>query len=156
MFDIHRSGVPVVQRKRTQLGTMRLQVWSLASISGLRIWRCYELWCRPLAKAPIRPLAWEAPYAVGAALKIKERKKKKLFHMSHDGTCFHFLVKHIYHNVLSPFFMYMYLGCFQSFVPKIILQNKYPCIYLFVHLLFIVLILFYLFYFILFFCLLSF
>ena len=26
------------------------------------------LWCRPAAIAPIKPLAWESPYAVGAAL----------------------------------------------------------------------------------------
>ena len=34
------------------------------------------LWHRPAAIAPILPLAWEHPYAVGAALK-KERKKEK-------------------------------------------------------------------------------
>ena len=40
-------GVPIVaQRKRIRLGTIRLQVQSLASISGLRIQRCRELWCR--------------------------------------------------------------------------------------------------------------
>ena len=39
--------IPVVaQQKRIWLGTMRLQVWSLASLSGLRIQRCRELWCR--------------------------------------------------------------------------------------------------------------
>ena len=27
------------------------------------------LWCRPAAVALIRPLAWEPPYATGAALK---------------------------------------------------------------------------------------
>ena len=27
------------------------------------------LWCRPAAIAPIRPLAWEPPYAMGVALK---------------------------------------------------------------------------------------
>ena len=27
------------------------------------------LWCRLVATAPIRPLAWETPYAMGAALK---------------------------------------------------------------------------------------
>ena len=27
------------------------------------------LWCRPVATALIRPLAWEPPYATGAALK---------------------------------------------------------------------------------------
>ena len=29
------------------------------------------LWCRPAAVAPIWPLAWEPPYAMGAALKNK-------------------------------------------------------------------------------------
>jgi len=32
------------------------------------------LWCRPVATAPIGPLAWEPPYAVGAALKSKIKK----------------------------------------------------------------------------------
>ena len=40
-----RSSV-VVQWKRIWLGTMRLPVWSLASLSGLRIRCCCELWCR--------------------------------------------------------------------------------------------------------------
>ena len=35
------------------------------------------LWCRLAAIAPIRPLAWEPPYAVGAALKRQKTKKKK-------------------------------------------------------------------------------
>ena len=40
-------GVPVmVQQKQIWLGTMRLWVRSLASLSGLRIRRCWELWCR--------------------------------------------------------------------------------------------------------------
>ena len=34
------------------------------------------LWCRPMATAPIRSRAWEPPYAVGAALKRQEKKKK--------------------------------------------------------------------------------
>ena len=41
------SGVTiVVQQKRIRLGTIRLQVRSLASLSGLGIKRCHELWCR--------------------------------------------------------------------------------------------------------------
>ena len=32
------------------------------------------LWCRLAAVAPIRPLAWEPPYATGAALRKKEKK----------------------------------------------------------------------------------
>ena len=49
---------------------------SLASLNGLRIWCWCELWCRPAAAAPIQPLAWELPYAVGVALKSKKRKRK--------------------------------------------------------------------------------
>ena len=35
------------------------------------------LWCQPAATAPIRPLAWEPPYASGAALE-KTKKKRNL------------------------------------------------------------------------------
>ena len=81
----------MAQQKQIRLGTMRLQVQSLPSLSGLRIWRCCELWCRlkmrsdptllwlwlwlwrtQTAVAPIRPLAWEPPYATGVALKRKK------------------------------------------------------------------------------------
>ena len=34
------------------------------------------LWCRPAAAALIRPLAWDLPHAVGAALKDKKKKDK--------------------------------------------------------------------------------
>ena len=44
---------------RTWVVSMRMQVWSL--------W----LWYRPASVAPIQPLAWELPYAAGAALKKK-------------------------------------------------------------------------------------
>ena len=36
----------MAQQKRIYLGIMRLRVRSLASLSGSRIWRCLELWCR--------------------------------------------------------------------------------------------------------------
>ena len=35
------------------------------------------LWRRPATTAPIRPLAWEPPYAMGVALKRPQRPKKK-------------------------------------------------------------------------------
>ena len=35
------------------------------------------LWHRPVATAPIRPLAWEPPYAMGAALEVAKRQKNK-------------------------------------------------------------------------------
>ena len=36
------------------------------------------LWCRPAAAAPVQPLAWELPYATGAALKKQKTKNKPL------------------------------------------------------------------------------
>ena len=40
------GGVPVVvQRKRIRLASMRMQVRSMASLSGLRNQCCLELWC---------------------------------------------------------------------------------------------------------------
>jgi len=42
-----KTGIPLVaQWKRIRLGTMRMQVRPLASLSGLRIQHCRELWCR--------------------------------------------------------------------------------------------------------------
>ena len=35
------------------------------------------LWCRLAATAPIRPLAWEPPYAAEAAQEMAKRQKKK-------------------------------------------------------------------------------
>ena len=79
-----------LSRLRTQLVSVRMRVWSLASLSGLRIWCCYELcigcrcgsdstllWlrCRPAAAASIRPQAWELPYAAGSTLKSKKKEK---------------------------------------------------------------------------------
>ena len=66
------------------------------SIPALAQWvndrRCRELWCRlrcgsdpallwlwrrPVAIAPIGPLAWEPPYATGAAQEMAKRQKNK-------------------------------------------------------------------------------
>ena len=73
---------------------MRLWVWSLALLSGLRIGCCHELWVgcrhgsdpallwlwhRPAATALIGPLAWEPPYAAEAALEKQKDKKKKIY-----------------------------------------------------------------------------
>ena len=50
------------------------------SIPGLARWvkdpALLRLWCRLAATAPIRPLAWELPYAVGVTLKTLPPKKK--------------------------------------------------------------------------------
>ena len=41
--------------------------------------RSLWLWCGPVAIVPIRPLAWESLYAMGAALEKAERQKKIFF-----------------------------------------------------------------------------
>ena len=42
------------------------------------------LWCRPpAATALIRPLAWEPPYAAGAALKKPQAKPKLISSITH-------------------------------------------------------------------------
>ena len=40
------------------------------------------LWCRPAATAPIQPLAWEFPYAIGGALKRKKSLNQKVTEMA--------------------------------------------------------------------------
>ena len=74
----------MAQQKRIRLGTLRLQVQSLPLLSWLTIHVGHRrgsdlallwLWRRPAATAPIRPLAWEPPYALGAALKRQKDKK---------------------------------------------------------------------------------
>ena len=68
-----KKSIPIMaQHKWILLASMRMQVWSLVLLSGLRIWCCYELSCRsqrwlrsgiavtvmgPAATAPIWPLA---------------------------------------------------------------------------------------------------
>ena len=37
------------------------------------------LWRRPMATAPIQPLAWEPPYAVGASLKRHTHTKTHIY-----------------------------------------------------------------------------
>ena len=61
---------------------MRMQIQSLALLSGLRIWRCCELWCRLAALALV-------PYAAGAAQKSKKKKKEeeeRKKEMEHQGA----------------------------------------------------------------------
>ena len=69
---------------------MRTWDGSLVMLSGWRILRCHELWCRSqmqlwsqvavtvAATAPIQPLAWELPDGMGVALKRQKEKRKKM------------------------------------------------------------------------------
>ena len=43
------------------------------------------LWCRLAAAAHIRPLAWELPYAEGAALNKKRERERKLKYRKLDN-----------------------------------------------------------------------
>ena len=56
---------------------MRMQVRSVASLSGLRVWVAVSCGVRLAVAALIRPLAWELPYAAGVALRSKKKKKEK-------------------------------------------------------------------------------
>ena len=53
----------------------------IGSIPGLTQWvkdlALLWLWCRLEATAPIRPLAWEPPYASGVALKKTNKQTNK-------------------------------------------------------------------------------
>ena len=50
------------------------------------------LWRRPVATAWIRPLAWELPYAMGAALKRKEKNTKSCEFFTNYFLIFFFFV----------------------------------------------------------------
>ena len=54
-----------------------MQIRSLACAQWVKDPMLLWLWCRPAAEAPIRPLAWEPPYATGVALKRQKKKKKE-------------------------------------------------------------------------------
>ena len=57
------------------------------------------LWYRLAAAAPIGPLAWEPPYAVGAALKSKKQKQNKKTPKNKKKICF---LKAILKNSFTP------------------------------------------------------
>ena len=82
----------VVQGKWIWLESTKMQVRSLVSLSGSGsgidmscdvgcrcAWDLMLLWLRYrlAAIAPIQSLAWESPYAAGAALKSEKKKKKE-------------------------------------------------------------------------------
>ena len=59
------------------------------SIPGLAQWvkDPLWLWCRPAAGAPIRPLAWEPPCAVGMALEKAQRQPPPKKPPKNSGRC---------------------------------------------------------------------
>ena len=79
-----RNGKKTKKTKKTNKKTNPTRNHKVAgSIPGLAQWvglkiQCYrEQWCRPAATVPIKPLAWEFPYATGAVLEKTKRQNKK-------------------------------------------------------------------------------
>ena len=71
----------------TNLASIHEDKGSIPGLGGLRIRCCHKLWCIPAATAPIQPLAWEFPCAVGAALK-RQKKGKNNKSCSFEGKQF--------------------------------------------------------------------
>ena len=124
LSQCNKYGVPVAaQRKQIRLGTTRLPVRSLASLSDLRVWRCCELWCicrhgsdptllwlwhRPAATAPLGPLP-----SLGTSIccRCSPKKKKKEKSNKHKEYCISLVeekgrLKCLYIYILSLFLIY--------------------------------------------------
>ena len=73
------------------------------------------LWCRPVAVALIQPLAWEPPYALGAALKRKEKKenvdfqKLKVTFLSESATISKIQMSSNIHLVIQQKYTFLYM-----------------------------------------------
>ena len=77
------------------------------------------LWCRPATTAPIGPLAWESPYAVGAALeKAKRQKKKKIIIDLQCCVSFRCKVIQLKLNICVCVYMYIYGDTFSDSFPS--------------------------------------
>ena len=68
------------------------------------------LWRRPVATAPVRPLAWEPPYATGMGVALKRQKKTKKINEINKGAV----------RKIDTHFTYVLVGF------KIILMFYYP------------------------------
>ena len=71
------------------------------------------LWCRLAPAAPIRPLAWELPYASDVALKKKKskRKEKKPSILQQSGGAFDKAARLLYPCFLKTFCAVVTVDC---------------------------------------------
>ena len=65
------------------------------------------LWRRPAVVAPIRPLAWEQPYATRAALKRKKGKEKGVI----NDSIFKIIIKDLRKYKWKILFIYLFIHC---------------------------------------------
>ena len=115
---------------RARLISMRMQVQSLAPLSGLKIQICLELWCRLQTRlrscvavavwcrlagtAPVKPLAWEFPYASGVARKRQIKNKiKSLWCLNSVHTCTQGCNRNC---ILATFEIFCLFGCAESVI----------------------------------------
>ena len=88
----------MVQWKWVQLGTMWLQVRSLASLSGLKIWHYHELWCRlqmkfgyciamAVTQAGSCSSNWIHSLGNSICHRCSHKKKKKMYAPCFPDTC---------------------------------------------------------------------
>ena len=110
---------------------MRLRVWSLAWLNGLRTRHAVSygvgrrrgldlallwLWWRPAAAAPVWSLAQELPYAADVVLK-KKRERERIKHLRNSGK---------YYMHLPPTFFFCILGLhpWHMQVPKLGVESE--------------------------------
>ena len=60
------------EKKRKPAADFEEHLEGRCSLDPAWLW----LWRRPVAVAPMRPLAWEPPYALGAALEKTKKDQK--------------------------------------------------------------------------------
>ena len=95
----------MMQWKRIQQGTMRFQVPPLASLSGLKIWHCCELWCSSqmwlgscVAVAVASSYSSSSTISLGTSicckcgLKKQKKKKKKSIQIVLLNSCNFYLL----------------------------------------------------------------
>ena len=75
------GSIPGLSQWVKYLGCRELHVGRRRGLDPTLLW----LWCRLAAVAPIRPLAWEFAYAVGADLKKRKKEKES---REGDRSCY--------------------------------------------------------------------